>query len=279
MKENQGIIGLMSAVGGSDAADAIIGAGGARASLKDYFQYSIPRTVLSGGAPGTSQTLTVPIRADSYMVVTKMFAYSTGAFTVQMRNDADGRYYHSPASLVQNGNIFGTLELPNKLLDPIVVPPNATLSFVLSDISGADNTVQIVLCGYRHYDFQNPPIPKKGGRQTSWFQLIFDRTLAAGEGPSQYLAKVDADADFLIRKLVATYTGEFTAKIADAGTSDYWSDQPQRNYNLFGTVQYPLVLPKPKLIKATGSLMYELTDLSGASNTVQLVAEGIKVYR
>lgn len=277
---NNGIIANVGAFGGQDAAEAVIRAGGARASQKDYFQYSIPRTTLVGGSPGASQTLTVPVRADSYMVVTKMFAsYTSSSFTVQMRNDADGRYFHSPAALINAANIFGSVFLPNRLIDPIIVPPNATLSFVLADTSGSDNVVQITLCGYRHYDFQNPPNRSKVGKRTDWFQLVTDRVLSASEGPVQILTKVDADADFLIRKLVATSTGEFQARLADAAMSDYWSDNPQRMDNLFGSAQYPMILPTPKIIKATGSLLLELTDLSVASNTLQIVAEGIKVYR
>jgi hypothetical protein len=274
---DKGIIASINSYAGD--AEAVVKAGGARASLKDYFQYSIPRTVLLGGSPGTSQILTIPFRADSYFIITKMFAKATSTFSVQMRNDADGRYFHSPSALINDVNLFGTLQLPNKLLDPIIVPPNATLSFVLADTSGSDNTVQITLCGYRLYDFTNPPIPKTNGKRTGWFQLVTDKVLTASEGPTQVLVKVDADADFLVRKLVATSTGAFTAKLADAGTNDYWSDQAQDNANLFGTAQYPLILPKPKLVKAMGSLLVEMTDLSVASNTIQIVAEGIKVYK
>jgi len=262
-----------------DPAVAVIRAGGARASTKDYFQYSIPRTSLAAGAPGTAQTIQVPIRTDSYFVVTHMFAYSSGIFTAQIRNDADGRYFHSPNSKLNNVNIFGTLLLPNRLKDPIILPPNGTVSLTLADMANnGTNVVQVVLCGYRHYDFANPPIPTKNGRRTGWFALVTDYVLAANEGPTQLFAKIDAEADFLIRKLVATSTGEFAARIADAATGDWWSDQPQRNNNLFGTAQYPLILPKPKLIKAKGSLQIEVTDLSTSQNTLQIIAEGIKVY-
>jgi hypothetical protein len=263
---------------GQDPANAIIRAGGSRASNKDYFQYSIPRTTLAAGAPGVSQTLQIPMLPDSYHVVTHLFAVSSGVFTAQLRNDSDGKYYHTPTALVRNVNLFGTLQLPNKLKDPIVLAPNATLSVTLADIANSgNNIVQIVLCGYRHFDFANPPIPKKGGRRSDWFGLVIDKVLSGYEGPSQILVKIDADADFLVRKLVAVSTAEFLAKIVDSGSANAWSDQPQRNANLFGTAQYPLVLPKPKLVKAGNFLTFELTEMSGSSNTVQIFVEGAKI--
>ena len=269
---------VVAPVASQDQASVLLSAGSSRAANFRYFQYSSPILSLAGGAPGVSQTVQVPFFPDSYFVVTRMFAVSSGVFTAVIQNQSDGKYLHTPNTLVRNVNIFGTLQLPNRLVDPIVIPPSGNLILTLADIanSGA-NTVQIVFEGYRMFDLANPPYPKKLGRKSSYFGLVIDQVLAANQGATQITIRGDADGDFLVRKLVGVSTGAFSARFSDGGTSDWWSDRAQRGENLFGTAQYPNLLPRPQIVPANGLLVVEVADLSGNQNTLQLFVEGAKI--
>jgi hypothetical protein len=238
-----------------------------------YWHYSTPRTAFTALQ---ARDLTINVLPDSYMVVKKLVAVSTGSFTVQMYDGSTGRLLQ--AFPVNNVNVFGTIQLPNLLIDPFVLPPSASLVLKVVDTSGGANTIQISLVGYRHYDLSRPPVFGNLGRPLKWFQYVINSTLGAN-GSATPSFKVDADADFLVRKVVANSTGIFMAQISDASSGDQWFDLQQSNANLFGTAQYPNILAKPRLVKANSSINFELTDLTGLSNVTQLVVEGAKVYR
>lgn len=239
-----------------------------------YWHYSTPRTAFTALQ---SQDLTVNMLPDSYMVIKKLVAVSSGSFTIQMYDGSTGRLLQ--AFPVNNVNVLGTIQLPNLLLDPIVLPPSSALVLKIVDTSNAANTIQVSLVGYRHYDLARPPVFGKLGRPMKWFQYVINSVVAAS-GLTTPSVKVDSDSDFLIRKVVATSTSaSLTAMLSDASSGDQWFDLNQTQGNIFGTAQYPNILAKPKLIKANSTINAQLQDLSAAQNTVQLVFEGAKVYR
>lgn len=238
-----------------------------------YFNYSVSRTAFTANQ---NQQLTIPFFPDSYFVIKKLIASSTSTFTTRIYNSSTGRVLSD--TRVGNANLFGTVQLPNRLIDPIIVPPSSKLLLDMTDTSGSGNTIQPVLHGYRYFDMAKPPRFWGPGLALQWYMISAEITLS-GNGQGIVQTQVDADADFLVRKLVGTQTGNYTIKISDSSSKDSWFDREQQNANAVGTAQYPAVLAKPKLVKANSAITTEFLDLSGSSNTIQVIFEGAKIYR
>lgn len=249
--------------------------GNTRRANVQAFSYAIAPTAYTANQ---NRQLTIPTFTDSYFVVKRLAAISTSTFTTRIYNGSTGRVYSDVR--VNNANIWGTIQLPNVLLDPMVLPPNSNVLLDLTDSSGSTNTIQCVLVGYRWFDLSKPPVFGRRGVRLEWFQYsaVPDAAIA-GNGKTIVQTRVDADSDFILRKLIATSTGTFQAQISDSGSKDVWMDQYIRNANLFGTTQYPNVLPKPRLIRRNSTIQTEIEDVSGSSNTVQIIYEGAKILR
>lgn len=252
--------------------DALI-EGGKRAASFEYFHYSTPFVTLTSGQ---NVVQNIPFFSDSYFIVKKLSAATVGSFSTRIINTATGRVLMD--TKVNNNNLFGTILLPNVMRDPLVIPPSGQLQLDLTDLSLAANVIQPVFIGYRWFNLAMPPTFGKKGYFLQWYQYSASVTLAAN-GLNQITTTIDADADFLVRKLVSTQSGPYSLQLTDSSSKDNWFNQDQANGNVAGSVSYPNILAKPKLMKANSAITANFRDLSGATNTIQLIYEGAKIYR
>ncbi len=73
---------------------------------------------------------------------------------VAMSDGATGRSFSN--NPVNVDNFFGTAQLPFPLVEPYIVARSTSLNFTFRDTSGAQNTIQLVLRGYKLFPQQNP---------------------------------------------------------------------------------------------------------------------------
>ena len=73
---------------------------------------------------------------------------------VQMSDGATGRNFSSGP--VNVDNFFGTAQLPFPLVEPYIIARSSSVNFTFRDTSGAQNTIQLVLRGYKLFPQQNP---------------------------------------------------------------------------------------------------------------------------
>lgn len=103
-------------------------------------------------------------------------------------------------------------------------------------------------------------------------------TVVGANGTAQLVIQADAEenlrGDFELVKLMATSTGRFSVEIVSPTVDRVFSNAPVADRLVFGTSQLPAVLFETVLIEATTSLILRVTDLSGAPNTVRIVAAG-----
>lgn len=88
--------------------------------------------------------------------------------------------------------------------------------------------------------------------------------------PSQY--------DFMWFTLQGRSTGAYLLTIKDAGTNREFSNKPLHNNTIIGNGNLPYILPQPYLVKRRGSIIFNISDLSGVSNVVQITLGGISYY-
>jgi hypothetical protein len=269
-----------------DDASTII-AQGTGGKTWEFFQYSSPLTTVGGGL---SVPVAIPTFPDSYMVIKKLFASGTvsplaiagNAFTVLIYNSATGRTLQNIP--INAFNCFGGVDangllLPANLKDPIILPPSSNIQIQLTDLSGAPNSIQLGFSGYRWFNLAKPPVVSRSGRRLEWFQQAVNVVLPSNGQTTQQI-RIDADADFLVRKIMTTrtYSVGYNVQISDSSSKDTWTDLPQNSQIMAGNAPFPYWLPKPKLLAANSSIGLNFTDLGGGG-TFQFVLEGAKVYR
>lgn len=73
---------------------------------------------------------------------------------VAVQDGATGRNLTSAP--VNYANFFGTAQLPFPLVEPYIIARSTAVNFNFRDASGAQNTVQLVLRGYKLFPQANP---------------------------------------------------------------------------------------------------------------------------
>ena len=110
----------------------------------------------------------------------------------------------------------------------------------------------------------------------SLFGYTFPAALAANER-KDFSLSIDADSDFIIEKVYSNETGPFRLQVIDTTSSYQWFSERIRMENFFGTAQYPNILPTPIELRRSTQLQFDIEDLSGAPNQIELVFEGYRV--
>jgi hypothetical protein len=243
------------------------------------FRYPVADTIGAGIGAVLSKSLTT--HSDSYFVVTKLIASAAGTFLTQIQDTGSGVILMDAP--IAQANLWGIAQRPNYLKDPLIIPPSSTVLLNLTNGIAGANAFQLVLEGYKHYDLKNPPQPlgKAPVRPFSgtekWFMYSANISLL-GLAAGTVQTRIQNDANFVIRKYLASSTGNFQVRLSDTGDQAEWMDGYVQRDNLFGTAQYPAVLTKPRTLRRNSTVQVEVADLSGAPNVIQIVFEGVKVY-
>lgn len=108
-----------------------------------YYPYN---QTLTANQPLTDQT--VQIDGDSDFLILGLASVQNGAFRLNFKAN-NGRYI-SQSSLL-NANICGTGEFPVTLPKPMIVPARGRIGVDIQDVSGSNNTIEVVFIGIRLY--------------------------------------------------------------------------------------------------------------------------------
>jgi len=124
-----------------------------------YF-YSFSNTARRG-APGTpngaiaaNSTIqqSIKISADSAFVACSVRGASLGDYLAFARMDSSDRQIMNAGEPVINTAFVGTAQRPAPLHKPLLLPANTTISFDITDISGAQNDVYFTFAGFKVYN-------------------------------------------------------------------------------------------------------------------------------
>ncbi len=116
-----------------------------------YF-YSFQNTTLDGNAITANGTIqnSIRISADSAFIACSIRGTSDGDYTCFMRQDASDRQLMNMA--VNSNALVGTAERPAPLHKPLLLAASTTISFDVTDLSGATNQVWFTLAGFKVYN-------------------------------------------------------------------------------------------------------------------------------
>ncbi len=120
-----------------------------------------------------------------------------------------------------------------------------------------------------------------------WYNADF--TNVASTASSTTNVNIQADSDFVIIKQARTafQTGSTTALVAlprvtvtltDTGSGRQMMDSGTQMENIFGTAQFPYILPQAKRLSANSTLQVAITNSAGAAGDFQFNFSGFKQY-
>lgn len=122
------------------------------------FDYVLPNAVLTANQVGVVVTQVVDQDADFEWIW--IASSQTGIYSVTLRDPSTGR--DMSTAPVNGENYSGTAQLPFPLVEPYVWARTSVIKATFNDRSGAGNTVQLVLRGYKLYP-RNAPMQGSQG--------------------------------------------------------------------------------------------------------------------
>jgi len=120
--------------------------------LRIPFDYVI-NAIVPANSTGFAVSLQVQQDADFEWVFTVGTRTSPLA-DVDIKDGATGRSLNSAP--VNVDNFFGTAQLPFPLVEPYIIARSTAINFSFRDTSAAQNTIQLVLRGYKLFPQTNP---------------------------------------------------------------------------------------------------------------------------
>lgn len=116
------------------------------------YYYSLNNTVLGANPIAANTTIqnSIKITADAAFVAMDIRGCVQGDMLLFMRTDSSDRQLMNQP--VNSNNFLGTAQWPSPLRKPFLIPANTTLSFDLTDISGAQNQIWLTLAGFKVYN-------------------------------------------------------------------------------------------------------------------------------
>lgn len=220
---------------------------------------------------------------------THLIGASTGDYTIQFFDP--GRQTRIMNRPIHSGTIIGTGRRPFALAEPYlfnVEDKERRMIAKLYDLSGGTNTVRLYLYGRRYYEREAKPfigqtIKRSLGNdwRTNAYFLAVDEADRKGTPPPilangdlTHTFTMDHDEDTDIQKMMVVSTGAFEFNLRDVDTGRTLSNKPIHVDNGWGTAQFPFYLSDTWLLERNKELKLEMTDLSGADNTVYATLAG-----
>jgi len=122
-----------------------------------------------------------------------------------------------------------------------------------------------------------PPTPEPATVERA-FDYVYQVTLTANQSLADQALTINGDADFLVQAICGTQTGAYSIRLRDS-QGYYLSSAQIHNANLVGSRQWPVPMFPALLIPKSGKIGIDISDLSGAGNTVEIIFIGVKLYK
>lgn len=120
--------------------------------LRIPFDYVV-NAVVPANSNGFNVSLQIQQDAD-FEIVFLTGSHTSPLADVAMQDGATGRNFSNAP--VNVDNFFGTAQLPFPLVEPYIIARSSSVNFTFRDTSGAQNTIQLVLRGYKLFPQGNP---------------------------------------------------------------------------------------------------------------------------
>lgn len=246
-------------------------------------------TILASGARGSRVVLQMPGDFDFYVMKISCLADN---YAVKVRHEITSVSEGFETVPVYLSN-FGTGRLPLQINPAWILPRNSIFTLIADDrqlIAGTNN-VRVVYHGAKVSPF--PLVPARRYHRAK--QYIYPANFTADDDGTGALTassqqiftrRIDGEADFEVQKITIVSDGACQFNVQS--DSDNWFSTDLRSELFGGTTietppfgasgEYPFILPAPRIVSAGGYLATTVTDLSVATNRVQILYHGVRLY-
>lgn len=260
-------------------------------AFKEYYIYNLDDTSLAAGSLASPVFTDTTIRTDSdadFEVMKRTHIATDSRILVQYRDDAYGRFLQNRRLDLRavSGTVLFTTGvvdvgihpnnfLPYVLTRPFLVRAATTFTASFADFSGSANSIRHSLHGAKLRVGEAPW--KANWKATPYFDYSQNVTIAAN-GSASVNIPINIDSHFLVRRITATRTGALLITVKDGATERQWMNTSVHIDNFAGNSQFPNILPAPRFIWRGSVINITVQDLSGASNDLEIVFSGEKLY-
>ena len=215
---------------------------------------------------------------------------STGAYVVTFFDV--GKQRNLMNIPIHSSNIVGSGQRPFKLPEPYffnVGSSQRNMQCTIRDISGLPNTVRLSIYGRRFYTNEADPdvaveIRKnlgEGERAYTYFLAPLEGDATTGAPPAcpalgvqNLTLQSDAGSDTELTKVMMASTGPFTARILDHSKNKFLQSDVVHSNMMFGNAEFPFIFADSFLLERQKFMIFQITDLSGAPNTIYIAGAG-----
>jgi len=113
------------------------------------YSFNLLQSTNNALQPLGTQRPSIKVSADAAMIATMITGASTGEYSVFMRTDSSDRQLMQFP--VHSAAMVGTAERPFKFAKPLMIAPNTTISFDITDLSNQVNEVWFTFWGFKVY--------------------------------------------------------------------------------------------------------------------------------
>lgn len=230
-------------------------------------------------AANASSEISIPIPSSYDFIAKAISGKQTGAYSLKITSTGDeyplsNKSLHSTA-FVGNGNIH--YEFPH----PMLLKKRGGLRIEVSDLSGAQNTIQIQIHGFALYDEKRSRSFAEKYQGYYPYFYTSDNTYSVATTDTDATISISKDFDFLATKISRFDSNSSTGLQLKIQHS---SGNPMQNNNNFidvntimGNAQYPKIFKSPTLFSA--GTVVTITAKDTVANTLYLVIGGISRRR
>lgn len=253
---------------------------------------------LASGAVASVDSVQIDGQAD-FLIYTQAAMFSvTGEAKLNFQIQSDKLLMDVPAF----GTALGAGWNPLILASPFRIPRSSAFNAIAWDRAaapGAQN-VRILHAGLKEFDRPFEPARAYHTIQpfTYWANLTADDGGGGTVGAlatKQFANVVSGEYDFDIYKMIAVADGDATLQVETSGKALTWFNRAcpltllgfnlptaalnsNANVALVGVQPTPFRLPRPVHVPAAGAIITVVTDLSNATNRVQIGYHGLRLY-
>lgn len=268
--------------------------------LTHQFAAGEATVALTAGQTNISDTVVIDSTFDFYALRRAAIwspAASGGQAKIQFKVDRELQIAGSGGGNDSVGSYLSTIgtgRYPQWFDAPLLLRGKSTFVAVAGDYQtvAAALTIRLLHAGYIRR--RDPLHPRRWYAARTPWRYMADFTAEGPLGAALTASKtqslpvpIDPDADFEIRRIIIVSDGEAKVQIKNADTRAEWFNKAVHVWLLGGTTidadppagAWPFVLPEEatELIQGRGSLVVTATDLSAATNRLQVIFEGDKL--